>query len=172
MEDRKFDALARTLATGVTRRQALKAALATAAGGALFRSGLGTAEAAPTPQQIATCLKYCVHNFRGAALESCVIQAIHGKGACFQCGGPEFSGGGGSCDTGFNTCGTNTNCNCFTTIEGGGVCGCNTYCSKATSCTASSDCPTGYVCITSNGCTGCDTTTGVCIAACSGAHAT
>ncbi len=64
----------------------------------------------------------------------------------------------------------NTNCFCFTSIEGKGACGCTNFCSQLPVCSHSSQCKRGFVCITENGCDGCGNSYGVCVAKCKGKH--
>jgi hypothetical protein len=83
MSEHPFDDLARTLATGASRRGVLKAI-----GGAV----LGSLVAAP-PQPVladnSACAHFCASVF-GAdtrAAGQCTSDAAHGKGLCHTCGG-------------------------------------------------------------------------------------
>lgn len=60
---------------------------------------------------------------------------------------------------------SNTNCYCFTGLNGKPVCGCNSYCSQIPTCSQSSKCPKGSACIDQNGCN-CGTSAGVCVPNC------
>jgi len=60
---------------------------------------------------------------------------------------------------------SNTNCYCFSGLNGKAVCGCNSYCSQVPTCSKSSKCPKGSACIDQNGCN-CGTSAGVCVPNC------
>lgn len=77
---------------------------------------------------------------------------------------------GGNCTIGFKNCqGTpNSNCFCWTGINGKGKCACNTFCNGLNPCASEFNCAKGYTCVTLNGCTGCGSTSGICLPKCKG----
>jgi hypothetical protein len=101
----------------------------------------------------------------GAALASFIpAEALAARKMASSCPGPA-----GNCTSGFQNCGSNSNCYGFTDVSGKGVCGCNTYCTQAPPCSNDSSCGSGGVCIGYNGCTGCGSA-GACIKACCGSN--
>jgi hypothetical protein len=83
-----FDELAKALATGRSRRQALRTFAVGVAGAALASLVPGRAADATTTNAGAACAKFCntaFAAFPGAAVE-CITDAVKGKGRCFECG--------------------------------------------------------------------------------------
>ncbi|SRR5579884_4253670 len=83
MESSRFDELTKALATGTSRRQALKAIAATTIGSLLGLGGLGQAWASNS-----ACAHWCAAVF-GAdtpAADQCTSEAAHHKGLCYKCG--------------------------------------------------------------------------------------
>jgi len=85
MEDRRFDALTRTLAQPISRRQVFKAVLATALGGLLARAGNGHVFASGGSSD---CAQWCASVFAEdtPAAGRCTSDAAHHGGPCYQCG--------------------------------------------------------------------------------------
>jgi hypothetical protein len=89
MRDDPFDTLARTLAMGASRRQALWTV-----GGAL----VGALVASPARQVLAqgnsACARFCAATFGAEtpAAGQCTSDAAHGRGLCYTCG-PASAGG-------------------------------------------------------------------------------
>jgi hypothetical protein len=82
-----FDELARALASGRSRRQALRSFAAGVAGAALASLMPGRSAEASTNAS-AACARFCNTAFAaipGAAV-FCITQSVIGKGACFECG--------------------------------------------------------------------------------------
>jgi hypothetical protein len=82
-----FDELAKALASGRSRRQALRSFAAGVAGAALASLVPGRSAEAATNAS-AACAKFC--NTAFAAFPStaafCLTQSVVGKGPCFECG--------------------------------------------------------------------------------------
>ena len=78
------------------------------------------------------------------------------------------AGGAGTCDSGFDQCGTSPNCVSFSTAEGTCVCGQGARCVDLQPCTNSAGCPAGTVCTVNTCCGG----GGVCTPLCTTAAAT
>lgn len=154
-----FEDLSRALATGVSRRQAVKLMGGAVAGSVLAVMHLGRAEAAPS-----TCAVFCGKTaFNSGPAHAQCLQA------CKQCGGDVQSlcqGPTGvtccqngtvcgpvtrtcvppcTCDS-FTPCGAQ-GCLCVTTTENASACIVPT-CTEIT-CTSSADCGAGYVCFQS-----------------------
>lgn len=90
MDPSRFDDLTKALATGTSRRQALKTIAAAALGSLLSLGGIDAALASNS-----TCAKFCNAVF-GAdtdAANQCISDAAHHRGLCYTCG-PASSGGG------------------------------------------------------------------------------
>lgn len=154
MDPTKFDELTKVLVSPTSRRQALKALAATAVGGFLSISGIGTVFAKKTCQSPANSC----HNDKECCSGTCC------EGLC--------CGQGQICSRGTCVCAPGTHPGCFTFDVG---CHGNPYCICAetpegtvvcvneapvvSSCTQSSDCPAGFFCV--------DTCLGlVCLPAC------
>ena len=145
MDPNQFDQFTKALATNTSRRQALKTFAATAFGGILALSGLGTAFAKKKcPPGSTNCHGTCVNTSTD-------------PNNCGNCGTVCASG---VCNNGVCTCGTggcasacpgNPACDCVTTVDMGIVC-VHPICTFI-SCTKSSNCPSGQVCFT-QGCCG------------------
>jgi hypothetical protein len=150
--DHRFDTLAKAMATGTTRRQALKW-LSGIMGGMLVGSPL-TANA-DNSALTKDCNRYC-HNtllLRGAALNTCI-------NACVQCGGKDSN----------RLCGPQNNMVCCSTPCCNGTCcasgqtcangiccssgqtNCNGTCCSTTCCNGTTCCASGETCV-SNVCT-------------------
>lgn len=99
MEDQRFDTLAKRLAGPISRRQVLKAIVATALGGLLLRSGSGAALA-----DNSDCAHFCNAIYpSGDAQGHCKSDAARGHGVCTQCGPAAPVGHPNVCGVGTNT---------------------------------------------------------------------
>jgi hypothetical protein len=92
MEDERFDALTRSLAKPVSRRQVLKVLMASTVGALLVRQGAGGAWAEKGGNS--DCAHWCNAHFAGEDRGDCKSDAAHGKGLCHSPCGP--GGGGGT----------------------------------------------------------------------------
>src|SRR5688500_16655398 len=84
-----FDELARDLARGVSRREALWRVAGGLAGAVLASLGLGKTwgQVGNSGRGSDECASFCETVFRpGSARGQCINDAAHGKGLCFECG--------------------------------------------------------------------------------------
>jgi Cys-rich repeat protein len=174
-----FDDLSKALASGVSRRHALKLMGGAMGGGIAAVMQLGRASAAPDQCQV-FCGKT---SFTSGPAHAACVQACHKCNAdlnrlCFSPTGTTCCASGQLCLNGTCTsatpcvsggtgcatfCGTGASgqiCGCVTTAEGSAAC-VQEICTFV-SCTASSDCPSGQVCFTE----GCCGPGGYCIPTC------
>jgi hypothetical protein len=155
MDSTRFDELTKALVTLTSRRQALKALAATAVGGFLSISGIGTVFAKKKTCQSPT--ESC-HNDKQCCSGTCCEGICCGQGQVCSRGicvcAPGTHPGCGNFDFG---CNGNPECFCGETTEGTVVC--VKEFSETSVCTQTSDCPAGYFCVI--GCVGT-----VCVAAC------
>jgi len=141
-EDR-FDALTRRLATDVSRRGVMKILGAGIVGGVLGVLGRGSAWAHEDPKPEKgndTCAHICAALFPpGPERGACISAAAKGEGPCFNL----CDATGGACgDVPF--CGEG--CACQPTAEGPGFCNNISSCADLVACEATSDCPPGWAC--------------------------
>jgi hypothetical protein len=182
MEDERFDALTRMLAKPVSRRQVLKAVVATAMGGLLGGSHI-TEVGAKSSRQLpcsrlpeSTCCSYCQALFPTnpvAALE-CYVVYVGSRGRRGPC--TCLKGNGTACVTNPAWYNAYTCCNSTQTCIQR-IC-CSAHCTSCTSATHCTGCAPGYtVCsgtcrnlsTDTNNCSHCGTTcTGTTPACCSG----
>ena len=146
MEDQRFDELAKRFARPVSRRQMVKALLATAFGGMVVHSGTATVFA----QGNSDAAHWCHAHFTGAAAGQCTSQAAQGQGPYYQCGP------GAPPNNGLTVCGNNPATACVNTQSDVTNCGgCGQACAAGQGCCRSvcSDLTTNQNCGTcSNTC--------------------
>jgi hypothetical protein len=165
----RFEKLVKDMA-GMNRRDALRRAGGGLAGLMLAAFGVGRAQA----QEDNFCEYDCEVLF---GLNPNTDRPKWGR--CMQSCSSCLASGGGTCDNFFNNfrhCestfgGGNSQCYCFTTVEGDAYCGANWFCNNppfgnAPTCSSSDECGPGFVCSTSNGCTFCTSDFGVCAPTC------
>src|SRR5579884_3055366 len=90
MDDRQFDELTRRLVRPVSRRQALKLAIAALAGSIFADSRSGRAFAGGGNSD---CAHFCHAVFSGDDAGKCTSDAAHGTGLCYSACGPNGAGG-------------------------------------------------------------------------------
>ncbi len=163
MEEQRFDDLVRLIGGKTSRRQVLKALLATTVGAAFLRIDPGTALASNN-----ACAQFCIAVFGGdtVAQSQCAAAGAHHMGLCYTCG-PNSPGGGVSASD--ICCDRNTSGFC-SSYSDASCCGSDQICLSGTCVSASTcdnpgNCYTGFSnCETNPNCF-CFTTTegtGVC----------
>lgn len=153
-----FDELARTMASGVSRRQAF-GRLAALLGGAAFASITPTIALADDDHDRGPCADFC-RGLPDDQLDRCNDQATHAKGACYDCGpkgnnkglcGKACCANGGDCLNGHCvSCPTGKGLQCLQTCPSGQTLQCGTGCGATGAlCPAGSSCCAG-VCANTN----------------------
>jgi hypothetical protein len=149
MEPNRFDQLTKTLASSISRRQALKAITVSTVGGVIGWRATGTAEAAGN----SACAQWCAAVFGAdtAAARRCTADAAHRNSSalCYTCG-PASPGGGVApaaiCCTHTRSgyCASYTHAACCTSHQvcRNGICA-STCTSNGGHCSGSTDCCSG-----------------------------
>jgi hypothetical protein len=160
MDPSRFDELTKTLATPISRRQALKTLAASAFGGLLAFSGLDRAFARTgrCPPGLKLCHGKCV-NPRTDPKNCGVCGVVCASGLCVNglCCPPGTICQNGQCVTPpctsgcFNSCNSSGTCYCNNTTGGTPAC-VQPFCLTGP-CTSSAQCPSGSICST-QGCCG------------------
>jgi hypothetical protein len=148
-----IDSMARVLASGVSRREALRRLMGGAAGVALALSLGDEAEAKKKDPKTKACKQLCATAGGKKAKKKCVKACK--KSACSS----------NLCAGGLQQCGAT--CACGGTVEGASVCVevAGATCENSPPCVSSDDCADGRVCI--RGATCCEGQ-GICLARCIG----
>jgi len=141
MNDSRFDAFTKALATPTSRRTALRRI-----GGAITGAILASWPFGHTLASNSACAHFCnaVFGADTPAAKQCISDAAHGKGLCHQCGSATPSS---------ICCSRNSSGYCSS--YSGAHCPCNaTQCQKcdATAGTCVSSCASGQVCLSNGSC--------------------
>ncbi len=143
MDATGFDALARRLAGGATRRGALRRLAAGVLAAALASAGPREAAAARCPRGKKRCRGACIPQSRCCSSRDCAPGELCAKGRCVT--------GQGTCATGANACANagnpfcqdasgETTCVCHGRLEGGTRCGVFSDASLCDQCETDADC--------------------------------
>jgi hypothetical protein len=168
MESR-FDTLARVLAGGMSRREALRQLSGTTAGVVLAALGLGCRDDVVGPMRPtgssagpvfaaggdgggrgnSTCADFCNNLPPGRARGECVSESTHGAGLCIECGG-DFTRVCPQPNGTFSCCPPGRVCNPLTGAcvcpPGTMTCGPTTCCPVGVACCGDTCCGVGQIC--------------------------
>jgi hypothetical protein len=148
-----IDGMARVLASGLSRREALRRLAGGAAGVAVALSLGDEAEAKKKDPETKACRRLCATAGGKKAKKKCVKACR--KSACSS----------DACAGGTQLCGSSPTCACIATTEGVPVCleVAVVSCTNRPPCTSSGDCAAGQVCAGAGCCEG----QGICLPRCS-----
>jgi hypothetical protein len=150
MDQEQFDELAKRLASGVSRRDALRRVGGILASAALASLLPRRTQAAKPDRGNAECAHFCNMAYPpGRERGTCKSTAAKGEGPCYACGGPredpaqcaEGCSGEFLCGGVPSPCGEEgQDCLCTRSTEGRVRCGDNTSCGATPPCTTSVEC--------------------------------